>query len=100
MKEKGSLQGKFITEFFNGIKDSAFEEVDMTQGMSSVFAVKNANEQEKLTRAGNTCRRLMKNVFIPELEDISKNDRRVKHSRIADRVGFHVLIHSRLKRLL
>lgn len=86
MKEKSNLQGKFITEFFNGIKDASFQEVDMSQGMSNVFAVKNAGEQEKLTRAGITCRRLMKNVFIPELEDISKNDRRVKHSKIADKV--------------
>ena len=86
MKEKDNLQGKFITEFFNGIKDSALEEVDMTAGMSLVFAVKNSNEQEKITRAGNTCRRLMKNVFTLELDDILKNDRHVKHSRIADKV--------------
>lgn len=87
MKEKESLQGKFITEFFNGMKDCALEEVDMSLGMSTVFAVKNAGEQEKVTRAGITCRRLMKNVFIPEFEDISKNDRRVKHSKIADKVN-------------
>lgn len=86
LKEKDNLQGKFITEFFNGIKDSALQEVDMTTGMSLVFAVKNSTEQEKITRAGNTCRRLMKNVFTSELEDISKNDRHVKHSRVADKV--------------
>lgn len=78
--------GKFITEFFNGIKDFDLEEVDITNGVNGVYAVKNASEQEKMLRAGNCCRRLMKNVFVHELESIMKSGRSVKHLRIADKV--------------
>ena len=59
-----------MTEFFNGIKPFALE------------------EKERMRRAGNTCRRLMKNVFVPEMEAILRSSRKVKHSKIADKVGF------------
>lgn len=30
----------------------------------------------------------MKNVFVPEMEAILRSSRKVKHSKIADKVGF------------
>ena len=75
-----------MTEFFNGIKPFALEEVEIAPAVSSVFAVKNEEEKERMRRAGNTCRRLMKNVFVPEMEAILRSSRKVK--QIADKVGF------------
>lgn len=94
MKEKENLLGKFITEFFDGIKDFGMEEVDITNAVSNVYAIKNTSEQEKMLRAGNCCRRLMKNVFVPELESIAKSGRSVKHVRIADKVLLPSLSHA------
>ena len=94
MKEKENLLGKFITEFFDGIKDFGMEEVDITNAISNVYAIKNTSEQEKMLRAGNCCRRLMKNVFVPELESIAKAGRSGKHVRIADKVLLPSLSHA------
>ena len=54
LKEKEGLVGKFVTEFFNGIKPFALEEVDIAPAVGSVFAVKNEEEKERVRRAGNT----------------------------------------------
>ena len=48
MKEKEDWTGKFITEFFAGIKSFVHEEVDIAAGVSALFAVKNAREQENV----------------------------------------------------
>ena len=93
-KEKANLVGKFITEFLDGIKDFGLEEVDITNGVSGVYAVKNASEQEKMLRAGNCCRRLMKNVFVRELESVMKSGRSVKHVRIADKAALSSSRHA------
>ena len=47
MKEKEGLVGKFVTEFFNGIKPFALEEVDIAPAVGSVFAVKNVFEEQE-----------------------------------------------------
>ena len=51
-------------------------------------------EQEKMLRAGNCCRRLMKNVFVRELESVMKSGRSVKHVRIADKVALSSSRHA------
>lgn len=87
-----------MTEFFNGIKPFALEEVEIAPAVSSVFAVKNEEEKERMRRAGNTCRRLMKNVFVPEMEAILRSSRKVKHSKIADKVCIRSLVHRSWRR--
>lgn len=99
MKEKEGLVGKFVTEFFNGIKPFALEEVDIAPAVGSVFAVKNEEEKERVRRAGNTCRRLMKSVFVPEMEAILRSSRKVKHSKIAEKVGIPEDVHCSWKQL-
>lgn len=91
--------GKFVTEFFNGIKPFGLEEVDIAHAVGSVFAVKNEEEKERVRRAGNTCRRLMKSVFVPEMEAILRSSRKVKHSKIAEKVGIPDIVHCSWKQL-
>lgn len=86
MKEKEDWTGKFVTEFFAGIKSFVQEEVDIAAGVSALFAVKNAREQENVDHAGLACRRLMKSVFVPEMESVMRSGRKVKHSKLAEKL--------------
>ena len=86
MKEKEDWTGKFVTEFFAGIKSFVHEEVDIAAGVSALFAIKNAREQENVDHAGLACRRLMKSVFVPEMESVMRSGRKVKHSKLAEKL--------------
>ncbi|KAK3377832.1 transcription elongation complex subunit [Podospora didyma] len=86
---KDNSKGPFIDEwkkcFSDNCKDA--EEVDISQAMSaSAFSVKDETELRAMRTSSKACVALLTPYFLDEMSNILDQDKKIKHSALADKV--------------
>lgn len=73
------------------------EAVDCTMGIGNVLALKDSQEVLQVRRAGQLAAVCMKDFVITELESTIDNDKKIKHSSLAEKTEESLLNPGRLK---
>ncbi|KAK4452354.1 FACT complex subunit ctc-2 [Podospora aff. communis PSN243] len=86
---KDNSKGPFIDEwkkvFADNCKDA--EEVDVAQALSgAAFSIKDETELRAMRTASKACVALLTPYFLDEMSDILDQDKKIKHSALADKV--------------
>ncbi|KAL2196416.1 FACT complex subunit-domain-containing protein [Corynascus similis CBS 632.67] len=86
---KDNSKGPFIDEwkktFSENCKD--VEQVDIAQGLSAgAFSVKDEAELRAMRTSSKACVALLTPYFLDEMSDILDQDKKIKHSALADKV--------------
>uniref|UniRef100_A0A1D1XXQ6 FACT complex subunit n=1 Tax=Anthurium amnicola TaxID=1678845 RepID=A0A1D1XXQ6_9ARAE len=77
-------EGKLLEAWIEKLKASGLQLVDVTNGFSELFAVKDATEITCLKKAAFLTSSVMKNFVVPKLEKIIDEEVRVSHSSLMD----------------
>lgn len=83
MLPKENPQGDFVTSFKKAVSELEIEQVDVTKGIESALAVKEAEELENIRWAGALSSKVFKNKFMEDMEQILDDDRKVAHEKIS-----------------
>jgi nucleosome binding factor SPN SPT16 subunit len=86
---KDNSKGPFIDEWKKAFADSCkdAEEVDVAQALSAAaFSVKDETELRAMRTASKACVALLTPYFLDEMSDILDQDKKIKHSALADKV--------------
>lgn len=81
---KDKHQGAFAELVEKSIKESGLSTVDASAGFADVFAVKSAPEILNVKKAALLASKVMKDFVQNELEKIIDDDRKIKHSKLAE----------------
>ncbi|CAN6980178.1 unnamed protein product [Brassica oleracea var. botrytis] len=77
-------EGKFLETWTERLKNAMFQFVDITAGLSDLFAVKDGTEIINVKKAAYLAYSVMKNVVVPKLENIIDEEKDVTHSSLMD----------------
>ncbi|KAK0614179.1 transcription elongation complex subunit [Immersiella caudata] len=86
---KDNSKGPFIDEWKKAFTDNCkdAEEVDVAQALSAAaFSVKDETELRAMRTASKACVALLTPYFLDEMSDILDQDKKIKHSALADKV--------------
>ncbi|OAA53380.1 transcription elongation complex subunit [Niveomyces insectorum RCEF 264] len=86
---KESSRGPFVEEWKKLYNEKAkeVETVDISQALSTAaFAVKDETELRAMRTASRACVALMHPYFLDEMSDILDQDKKIRHSTLADQV--------------
>ncbi|CAL3967763.1 hypothetical protein PZA11_003980 [Diplocarpon coronariae] len=90
---KDTSAGPFIDEWKKayGTISSDVEEVDISTGLSSgAFAIKDENELRAMRNSSKACIALMNPYFVEEMSNILDEEKKVKHSALANKVDAQI----------
>lgn len=79
------FQQEWKTAFADISKD--VEEVDVSQALSHVMAVKDENELRAISNAAKASAAVMQDYFIDYMSDILDKDKKITHKAMSDKVG-------------
>ncbi|ESQ38472.1 hypothetical protein EUTSA_v10028377mg [Eutrema salsugineum] len=77
-------EGKFLETWTERLKNADFQFVDITGGLSDLFAVKDDTEIINVKKAAYLAFSVMKNVVVPKLENVIDEEKDVTHSLLMD----------------
>ncbi|KAK4191577.1 FACT complex subunit-domain-containing protein [Podospora australis] len=86
---KDTSKGPFIDEWKKVLGDQCkdIEEVDVAQALSSgAFSVKDETELRAMRTSSKACVALMTPYFLDEMSSLLDQEKKIKHSQLADRV--------------
>ncbi|CAN8246569.1 unnamed protein product [Cochlearia groenlandica] len=77
-------EGKLLETWTEKLKNANFQFVDITGGLSDLFAVKDDTEIINAKKAAYLAYSVMKNVVVPKLENVIDEEKDVTHSSLMD----------------
>ncbi|CAH8378754.1 unnamed protein product [Eruca vesicaria subsp. sativa] len=77
-------EGKLLETWNDRLKNANFQLVDITSGLSDLFAVKDGTEIMNVKKAAYLAYSVMKNVVVPKLENVIDEEKDVTHSSLMD----------------
>jgi len=77
-------EGKLLETWAEKLKSTNFELIDVANGLSSMFAVKNNDELTSIKRASYLTTSVMKNFVVPKLENVIDDEKKVSHSTLME----------------
>ncbi|CAN8308167.1 unnamed protein product [Cochlearia groenlandica] len=77
-------EGKLLETWTERLKNANFQFVDITGGLSDLFAVKDNTEIINVKKAAYLAYSVMKNVVVPKLENVIDEEKDVTHSSLMD----------------
>ncbi|KAL2115804.1 hypothetical protein VTJ04DRAFT_10059 [Mycothermus thermophilus] len=86
---KDTSKGPFVDEWKKVFADNCkdVEEVDIAQALSAgAFSIKDEAELRAMRTASKACVALLTPYFLDEMSDILDQDKKIKHSALADKV--------------
>ncbi|EAQ92455.1 hypothetical protein CHGG_00690 [Chaetomium globosum CBS 148.51] len=86
---KDTSKGPFVDEWKKALADNCkdVEEVDIAQALSAgAFSVKDEAELRAMRTSSKACVALLTPYFLDEMSDILDQDKKIKHSVLADKV--------------
>lgn len=73
-------EGKLLEKWTERLTNAKFQFVDITAGLSDLFAAKDGTEIINVKKAAYLASSVMKNVVVPKLEKVIDEERDVTHS--------------------
>ncbi|GMH13121.1 hypothetical protein Nepgr_014962 [Nepenthes gracilis] len=81
---KETPEGSLLVTWSEKLKNSKIQLVDITNGLSDLFAVKDNGELTNVKKAAFLTASVMKNFVVPKLEKIIDEEKKVSHSSLMD----------------
>ncbi|KAJ4832785.1 FACT complex subunit spt16 [Turnera subulata] len=81
---KEAPEGNLLETWVEKLKGAGFELVDVTNGLSDLLAVKDADELINVKKAAYLTFSVMNNVVVPKLESVIDDEKKVSHSVLMD----------------
>ncbi|PIA25479.1 hypothetical protein AQUCO_11400033v1 [Aquilegia coerulea] len=94
---KEAPEGKLLETWGDKLKNSSFQLVDVTNGFSELFAVKDNTEITNVKKAAYLTASVMKLHVVPKLEKIIDEEKKVSHSTLMDDTEKSILEPTRVK---
>ncbi|KAK4265309.1 hypothetical protein QN277_026377 [Acacia crassicarpa] len=77
-------EGKLLETWADKLKNTGFQLIDVSNGLSSLFAVKNNEELTSIKRASYLATSVMKNFVVPKLENVIDDEKKISHSTLME----------------
>ena len=90
-------EGKLLETWAEKLKNANFELSDITNGFSSLFAVKDNTELTNVKKAAFLASSVMRSFVVPKLEKIIDEEKKVSHSSLMDDTEKTILEPARIK---
>ncbi|XP_059648386.1 FACT complex subunit SPT16-like [Cornus florida] len=90
-------EGNLLETWAEKLKNSSLQLIDMTNGLSDVFAVKDSSEITNVKKAAFLTASAMKNFVVPKLEKVIDEEKKVSHSSLMDDTEKSILEPAKVK---
>jgi nucleosome binding factor SPN SPT16 subunit len=90
-------EGNLLETWSEKMKGAGFELADVTNGLSDLFAVKDADELINVTKAAFLTFSVMNNIVVPKLENVIDEEKNIIHSALMDEAEKAILDPTRAK---
>ncbi|KAJ6354327.1 hypothetical protein OIU76_003222 [Salix suchowensis] len=90
-------EGNLLETWSEKLKGAGFELADVTNGLSDLFAVKDADELINVKKAAFLTCSVMNNVVVPKLENAIDEEKNITHSALMDEAEKAILDPTRAK---
>ncbi|KAJ6775639.1 CDC68 RELATED [Salix purpurea] len=90
-------EGNLLETWSEKLKGAGFELADVTNGLSDLFAVKDADELINVKKAAFLTCSVMNNVVVPKLENAIDEEKNITHSAMMDEAEKAILDPTRAK---
>ncbi|KAK1401892.1 FACT complex subunit [Heracleum sosnowskyi] len=77
-------EGNLLETWDEKLKGEDFQLVDITNGFSELFAVKDSNEITNVKKAAYLTSSVMKHYVVPKLEKVIDEEKKISHSTLMD----------------
>ncbi|KAH7278395.1 hypothetical protein KP509_38G039200 [Ceratopteris richardii] len=81
---KEAPEGALMENWTELLSDSGFNLVDVSPGMSEIFALKDDAEVQNVRKAAFLCASVLKNYVVPKLEVVIDEEKTVTHAELMD----------------
>lgn len=81
---KDNFQGQFLDEWKNAFEKESFEKVDISSAVAYVMSVREEHELTHVKKAAQVSSDIFVKYFKKQIMEIVDDEKRVKHSKIAD----------------
>ncbi|XP_022794769.1 FACT complex subunit SPT16-like isoform X2 [Stylophora pistillata] len=82
--QKDNFQGQFVDEWKNAFAKESFEKVDISSAVAYVMSVREDQELTHVKKAAQVSSDIFVKYFKKQVMEIVDDEKRVKHSKIAD----------------
>lgn len=82
--QKDNFQGQFVDEWKNAFAKESFEKVDISSAVAYVMSVREDQELTHIKKAAQVSSDIFVKYFKKQVMEIVDDEKRVKHSKIAD----------------
>ncbi|KAI4310916.1 hypothetical protein MLD38_035861 [Melastoma candidum] len=90
-------EGKLLEKWSEQLKNAKFQLSDVSNGLSDLFAVKDASELLCVKKASHLTANVMKNYVVPKLENVIDEEKKVSHSSFMEETEKAILEPSKAK---
>lgn len=90
-------EGKLLEKWTEKLKSSGLQLSDITNGLSDLFAVKEAGELTNVKKAAYLTASVMKLFVVPKLEKVIDEEKKVTHSSLMDDTEKTILEPTKIK---
>ena len=90
-------EGNLLETWSEKLKGAGFELADVTNGLSDLFAVKDADELINVKKAAFLTFSVMNNIVVPKLENVIDEEKNISHSALMDEAEKAILDPTRAK---
>ncbi|MCO5601625.1 hypothetical protein L7F22_055748 [Adiantum nelumboides] len=94
---KEVAEGALMEIWAEILNDSGFNLVDVSAGLSEVFAVKDESEVQNIRKAAFLCASVLKNYVVPKLEVVIDEEKKITHAELMDDTEKAVIDPSKAK---
>uniref|UniRef100_A0A2P2QKX5 FACT complex subunit n=1 Tax=Rhizophora mucronata TaxID=61149 RepID=A0A2P2QKX5_RHIMU len=90
-------EGKLLETWAHKLKDAGFQLTDITNGLTDLFGVKDADELMNVKKAAYLSLSVMNNVVVPRLENVIDEEKKIAHSSLMDEAEKAIMEPARAK---
>ncbi|XP_059648380.1 FACT complex subunit SPT16-like [Cornus florida] len=90
-------EGNLLETWAEKLKNSSLQLIDITNGLSDLFAVKDSSEITNVKKAAFLTASAMKNFVVPKLEKVIDEEKKVSHSSLMDDTEKAILEPAKVK---
>ncbi|KAI4378078.1 hypothetical protein MLD38_015615 [Melastoma candidum] len=90
-------EGKLLEKWSEKLKNANFQLSDISNGLSDLFAIKDAGELLCIKKASHLTANVMKNYVVPKVENVIDEEKKVTHSSLMEETEKAILEPSRAK---
>lgn len=94
---KEAPEGPLMEKWAELLSDSGFKLVDVSGGLSELFAVKDESEIQNIRKASFLCASVLKNYVVPKLEVVIDEEKNITHAELMDDTEKAVIDPSKAK---